>query len=396
MKRALTIGLCLLMLCAALLPAIAIGQRMGMVNVSLKFEGSPVEGATLTVYQIGRTKQSGQTGEFEAIEPYTQQGISFENFTIEKGTAVIEKLAAVFAKPNSLEGVSMTTDANGQATWSSLAHGIYYIRQTKSEGMADEFEFIAPFLVAIPVMNSSSTHWAETIEAFPKLETTPTPTPSPAPSTPPLITLPPTDPPVVPSYPSYINLVVTKSWKDSSDADALRPKNIVIHLYQKLSSALEYDTTPYLTVDMAGVGNEWKFTFYDLVRYDSSGNRYDYLVREVGVNGYETKYDKNGFTITNIHATPTPDPNITPPPVTTSFITPPPTPSPSPQPLVPVSVRYVDEEWVYYDDYGTPLGALPQTSDESDMMLYVVAAFVLMGAACILAMLLYRRRRKNQ
>ena len=49
-------------------------------------------------------------------------------------------------------------------------------------------------------------------------------------------------------------------------------------------------------------GNSWKHTFKDLPVYDDNGKEITYTVKEVAIEGYESKIEgnaKDGFVITN-------------------------------------------------------------------------------------------------
>lgn len=55
---------------------------------------------------------------------------------------------------------------------------------------------------------------------------------------------------------------------------------------------------------------------------------------------------------------------------------------------------YVDGEWIYLDDYGVPLGTLPQTGDESDLQLYGCVGMLMLACAAAMGLMLYRRRKE--
>ena len=54
---------------------------------------------------------------------------------------------------------------------------------------------------------------------------------------------------------------------------------------------------------------------------------------------------------------------------------------------------YVDGEWIYLDDYGVPLGILPQTGDESDLLLYAGVGLLMLFCAGAMVAAIYRRRK---
>ncbi|MDO4484245.1 MAG: hypothetical protein Q4C54_07390, partial [Clostridia bacterium] len=86
--------------------------------------------------------------------------------------------------------------------------------------------------------------------------------------------------------------------------------------------------------------------------------------------------------------TPTPTPYITPP--LPPDITPPPQ-----RPDRPERVIYRDGEWIYIDDYGTPLGVWGATGDESTMLLWGLGGVFFLGAGSVFAAMLLRRKKKK-
>ena len=71
-----------------------------------------------------------------------------------------------------------------------------------------------------------------------------------------------------------------------------------------------------------------------------------------------------------------------------------PIPNVTPRPDNPTSLKYVDGKWIYLDDYGVPLGILPQTGDESDLLLYASVGLLMLFCAAVMGVALYRRRRR--
>lgn len=189
-----------------------------------------------------------------------------------------------------------------------------------------------------------------------------------------------------------MDLSVRKDWADFNNSENLRPESIMLYLFRKTSTAATYPTEPYLTVEMKGYGNQWSLTFFGLVKKDINGIRYDYLVREGDVTGYSPIYEsrtENSQIITNVHPTNTPEPGTTPIPLLV------PTETPDNLPRIPVGVIEIDGEWYYIDEYGIPLGLVPQTGDETQLILYAGCAMLFIATAVYLFMMLYRRR-KNE
>lgn len=80
----------------------------------------------------------------------------------------------------------------------------------------------------------------------------------------------------------------SKTWLDNEDAENTRPESIEVEVYQNG----ELFSTEELSEE-----NGWMYGSVGLPAYDSLGKAYEYTVKEIAVDGYETSYD--GYDITN-------------------------------------------------------------------------------------------------
>ena len=216
---------------------------------------------------------------------------------------------------------------------------------------------------------------------------TETPTPTPVPTEEPTPTPTPKPTPVPTPIPGKeIDVSVRKVWQDNRDSAGIRPQAITIKLYRKLTTDAEYPERELVSVAISGQGDEWRFTFRNMPRFTESGEEYEYMVREEAVTGYSTIYQNNA--IVNVRETPVPGTSPSPKPRTT------PIPNVTPRPDNPTALVYVDGEWIYLDDYGVPLGILPQTGDESDLLLYACVGMLMLASAAAMGLMLYRRRKE--
>ena len=91
-----------------------------------------------------------------------------------------------------------------------------------------------------------------------------------------------------------VKVEITKKWEDSSNVSNKRPASVKV----ELSDGANVVRTQELT----GTGNEWKYTFTDLPKYNSQGNTITYTLDEKEVNPGDLQfYTKSivGNTITN-------------------------------------------------------------------------------------------------
>ncbi len=227
-----------------------------------------------------------------------------------------------------------------------------------------------------------------------KKEEKPTPTPTATPTVTP--TEEPTPTPTVPVQ-RYMNIRGRKVWDDMDNYDGIRPESVEITL-QRRSTGRAYETVETITV--TGDGDEWAFIFEHMPEFDERFERYQYRVVETPVEGYTANV--NGYTITNVHAAVTPTPVPTPEPTPTPTPTPEPTPTPLPErfynemPPRAVTIRYVDGEWIYIDDFGVPLGLVGQTGDDDNLAAVFAGMAVLLMMAGALAFVIVRKEKRKQ
>jgi hypothetical protein len=110
------------------------------------------------------------------------------------------------------------------------------------------------------------------------------------------------------------------------------------------------------------------------------------LLQEEPVEGYVATYLNNGRTIVN--SIPVEDLPPTPTP-TLPYIT----PTPSPTIRIPAGVQFINGEWVYVDEYGVPLGGVPQTGDDTNFAPWGCAVVLPLLIAVLAAVEIRRRKR---
>lgn len=435
MKRSFAFLLAILVLLMALpVTSMASGKKDGKLTVNFSFTADgkdvPISGATFSLYTIAEGTLTGQGMKFKAkLEYLLYTGQKhFNEMKESEFHALTEKVEKHVKLKNIEPDFVAVTDDKGQFVI-EIPYGIYLVRQTASEGQAANFLGAPTFLAIVPATDPKTGEIIESV-AEPKAEPTATPTATPTPTPTPTATPSPTPTPYVPggggggggdptptgtvfeSTPTpvvtptptavitptpqpqeeKIDLVVRKDWADYSDADMVRPDSIRLYLYRKPTTAATYPDEAFMNVDIDGVGDQWTFTFFGLVEKDVNGIRYDYIIREEEVAGYSPIYEeRNAYSrvITNVHATNTPAPGATPTPVPVETV------PPTNPPGVPVGVVEIDGQWYYIDEYGIPLGLVPQTGDETQLILYAGSALLFISAAVYLFLVLYRRRKQE-
>lgn len=437
LKKAVAICTALL-LCALCITALAASEHC-QLTLLLALGETRIQGAEFTLYRVGEKRLDHGVVSFAALAPYDAVCKSFDGLTASQNRQYARRFEQMAAsQPGDAQAA---TNAAGEARFTNLEEGVYLVFQTDAKGAAQAFKPCQAVLIALPVTDPVSGEWKNELLIKPKVETTPTPVPTPTPTATPTPTLtaaptatPDVTPTATPTSTPYqgatptpaptktptptetptptpvptekptptptpkptpvptpipgkeIDVSVRKVWQDNRDAAGIRPQAITIKLYRKLTTDAEYPERELVSVAISGQGDEWRFTFRNMPRFTESGEEYEYMVREEAVTGYSTIYQNNA--IVNVRETPVPGTSPSPKPRTT------PIPNVTPRPDNPTALVYVDGEWIYLDDYGVPLGILPQTGDESDLLLYACVGMLMLASAGAMGLMLYRRRKE--
>ncbi len=435
LKKAVAICTALL-LCALCITALAASEHC-QLTLLLALGETRIQGAEFTLYRVGEKRLDHGVVSFAALAPYDAVCKSFDGLTASQNQQYARRFEQMAAgQPGDAQAA---TNAAGEARFTNLEEGVYLVLQTDAKGAAQAFKPCQAVLIALPATDPVSGDWKNELLIEPKVETTPTPVPTPTPTATPTPTptaTPTATPDVTPTSTPYqgatptpaptetptpvptetptptpvpteeptptptpkptpvptpipgkeIDVSVRKVWQDNRDSAGIRPQAITIKLYRKLTTDAEYPERELVSVAISGQGDEWRFTFRNMPRFTESGEEYEYMVREEAVTGYSTIYQNNA--IVNVRETPVPGTSPSPKPRTT------PIPNVTPRPDNPTALIYVDGEWIYLDDYGVPLGILPQTGDESDLLLYACVGMLMLASAAAMGLMLYRRRKE--
>lgn len=401
LKKAVAICTALL-LCALCITALAASEHC-QLTLLLALGETRIQGAEFTLYRVGEKRLDHGVVSFAALAPYDAVCKSFDGLTASQNRQYARRFEQMAAgQPGDAQAA---TNAAGEARFTNLEEGVYLVLQTDAKGAAQAFKPCQAVLIALPATDPVSGDWKNELLIAPKVETTPTPVPTPTPTATPDVTptATPTSTPYQGATPTptptpkptpvptpipgkEIDVSVRKVWQDNRDAAGIRPQAITIKLYRKLTTDAEYPERELVSVAISGQGDEWRFTFRNMPRFTESSEEYEYMVREEAVTGYSTIYQNNA--IVNVRETPVPGTSPSPKPRTT------PIPNVTPRPDNPTALIYVDGEWIYLDDYGVPLGILPQTGDESDLLLYACVGMLMLASAAAMGLMLYRRRKE--
>lgn len=165
--------LSLLVLCLALISVSAEGLssngKTGILTVHMLLPDSrPAQGAELELYYVGQADKAGGSFTFLPNGIFKNSGVTFYNMTDSKAKTIAVNLTR-FINKNSLAGIRQSTGSDGAAVFSGLKLGVYLI---VVKALPSGWQS-SPFLVSVPVMNSEGTDYMYSIDAYPKIGTSP-------------------------------------------------------------------------------------------------------------------------------------------------------------------------------------------------------------------------------
>lgn len=189
MKRMLS-RFCLL-LAALLLAQLAQAEALdlnakGTIALEMKsVDGLTVRGGTFWLYRVGDPVIRENSLSFVPTAAFEGSGASLDDLT---DSALPGKLYDYILKHPSVNAEDVKeADASGKAKFENVECGLYLVVQKQT---ANGYERMSPFVVSVPMTNSSGTGWSYDVTARPKVEPVPTyvpettPEPTPRPSSP--------------------------------------------------------------------------------------------------------------------------------------------------------------------------------------------------------------------
>ena len=116
-----------------------------------------------SMHQVGNSTENG----WELTDEFRRAQVVL-NDSSASGQRENAELLWKYAKEQKLKGVNRETDKNGKLVFSNLKEGLYLIGQTERYSAEEGFFAVAPFLVAVPVLEQGMPVYE--IEIHPKSE----------------------------------------------------------------------------------------------------------------------------------------------------------------------------------------------------------------------------------
>lgn len=144
--------------------------RTGSITVTMRYDGKPLPGGELTIYQVGKVDGADGDYWFRAKEPFTKWDEDIRHLE----DADVENLSAELAayiEEEKLTGTHAPIDDYGKAVFDNYGHGLkqglYLVIQTVP---AEGFEKISPFLISLPYYDGEEYVYDVTAAAKNELE----------------------------------------------------------------------------------------------------------------------------------------------------------------------------------------------------------------------------------
>ncbi|MCL2107154.1 MAG: Cna B-type domain-containing protein [Oscillospiraceae bacterium] len=167
MKRLIkSILAALLVLTLASGAAYALDSQPSSLTVAMKSGETPLGGIGVAVCLVAGALEGNGWADYVATPAFADAQADFTDLTKEKNIALAATLDA-YATAHDIQRSQKTTGADGKAAFPDLSAGLYLVAQT--DGESSEY-IIAPYLVAVPVMNERTRSWDYNVTAYPKTE----------------------------------------------------------------------------------------------------------------------------------------------------------------------------------------------------------------------------------
>ncbi len=136
------------------------------ITFLLDFDGTPLEGGSLTLYRVGQISEEGDR--FVLVDSLPQEGLSFDNLQDPELAKILNELAFEHNLPS-----YKTSVVDGKAVFSDLKTGVYVANQLSGDEIPG-YAAINPFLISLPQWQNDT--YVYDITASPKVPLVPSST----------------------------------------------------------------------------------------------------------------------------------------------------------------------------------------------------------------------------
>ncbi len=135
--------------------------RPGSISITMRCDGQPVAGGSLTIYRVADIAEDDGNYRFELTADYQQSNISLDDI----GSPDTAAALAEYALMHEFAGQSKAIDESGSIIFDGLLPGLYLLIQ---DTPAPGYNNAAPFLVSLPRLVDGI--YIYDIDASPKVE----------------------------------------------------------------------------------------------------------------------------------------------------------------------------------------------------------------------------------
>lgn len=141
--------------------------------VQLKGVDTPIEGAEMGIYRLSDLVTNGGSAEYPVLEAYASlrtmeddKDVTFEGISVSESVLLADSFANAVSQPDQ----TAVTDKNGRCSFEGLEQGMYLVRQLSAKGQAQDYQFIAPYLISVPlaVNYTGENEWQYEVLSEPK------------------------------------------------------------------------------------------------------------------------------------------------------------------------------------------------------------------------------------
>jgi len=244
-------------------------DRLCSLEISFRYEGEALPGASFRVWRVGELSESSV---LSLSGPYADYPVVVDGLTNEEFQTASNTLAGYIQRDGLEPDHEGVTDANGLLRFEDLPRGLYLVMGDSYRLSDTEILHHAPQLVILPYRATVSEEWDYDVQMITKCSLE-----------------------EIEEIPEVVK--VLKKWNDAG-AEALRPASVTVHL---LRNGKIWDTVKL------SEKNDWRYTWTDL------DPDYNWTVIEDIDEDYTVTVEKFGITYV-IPNTITPPPPPPPPP----------------------------------------------------------------------------------
>ena len=139
-------------------------NRSGAIDVTIRYDGEPVSGGTLTLYRVGDIAEQDGNYSFVLTDIFVSSGVTLENLQ-RPDTA---KELSDYAVQQGIAGETKKIGTTGEITFDGLKPGLYLLAQSKA---APGYQKLSPFLVTLPMREADG--YSYHVDAGPKVSPIP-------------------------------------------------------------------------------------------------------------------------------------------------------------------------------------------------------------------------------